>query len=34
MYCWMCDVNLCKDCIEEYFLDILKGYKVMFIKYK
>lgn len=34
MYCWMCDVNLCKGCIEEHLSDTLKGHKVMLIKHK
>lgn len=32
--CWMCDVNLCKGCIEERLSDTLKGHKVMLIKHK
>lgn len=34
MYCWTCDVNLCKDCIEEHLSDKLKSHTVMLIKHK
>lgn len=34
IYCWMCEVNLCKDCIEEHLSDTLKCHKMMLIKHK
>lgn len=34
MYCDICGINICKDCVEYYFFDVLIKYNVVLFKYR